>query len=158
MTLRRSILVALLALGLVVVLGLALRSERVLTAGLPLRIVAKSQQEAQTLAGLGAIAVLGTGSMAPYIAAAPKGSDPLATVMAYAVPSASLRYGDITAGALVIYSINYVAGSNTMHQAAQLDAGGWIMTGLGNKAYENNVRVTKENFVGIVTRVYVWTP
>jgi hypothetical protein len=32
------------------------------------------------------------------------------------------------------------------------------MTGLGNKAYENKVRVTKENFVGIVARVYVWTP
>ena len=158
MTLRRSILVALLALGLVVVLGLALRSERVLTAGLPLRIVAKSQEEARTLAGIGAVGVLGTGSMAPYIAAAPAGSDPLAKVMAYAVPSASLRYGDITAGALVIYSINYVAGSNTMHQAAQLDDHGWIMTGLGNKAYENKVRVTKENFVGIVSRVYVWTP
>ena len=158
MTLRRSILVALLALGLVVALGLALRSERVLTAGLPLRIVAKSQEEARTLAGLGAVGVLGTGSMAPYIAAAPNSSDPLTTVMAYAVPSASLRYGDITAGTLVIYSINYVAGSNTMHQAAQLDAGGWIMTGLGNKAYENKVRVTAENFVGIVTRVYVWTP
>ena len=32
------------------------------------------------------------------------------------------------------------------------------MTGLGNKAYENKVRVTAENFVGIVARVYVWTP
>lgn len=158
MTLRRSILVALLALGLVVVLGLALRSERTLTAGLPLRIVAKSQEEARTLAGLGAVAVLGTGSMAPYIAAAPKGSDPLSTVMAYVVTVQGATIADVRAGSLVIYSINYVAGSNTMHQAAQLDAGGWIMTGLGNKAYENKVRVTKENFVGIVSRVYVWTP
>lgn len=158
MTLRRSILVALLALGLVVVLALALRSERVLTAGLPLRIVAKSQEEARTLAGLGAVAVLGTGSMAPYIAAAPKGSDPLSTVMAYVVTVQGATIADVRAGSLVIYSINYVAGSNTMHQAAQLDAGGWIMTGLGNKAYENKVRVTKENFVGIVSRVYVWTP
>ena len=46
MTLRRSILVALLALGLVVVLALALQSERVLTAGLPLRIVVASEAEA----------------------------------------------------------------------------------------------------------------
>jgi len=75
-TLRRSLLLAVLALGLVVVLGLALRSERVLTAGLPLRIVAKSQDEARTLAGLGAVAVLGTGSMAPYIAAAPANFQP----------------------------------------------------------------------------------
>jgi len=80
-TLKRSLLLAVLALGLVVVLGLALRSERVLTAGLPLRIVAKTQEEARALAGLGAVAVLGTGSMAPYIAAAPAGTDPLATVM-----------------------------------------------------------------------------
>ena len=59
MTLRRYLLLAALALGLVVVLRLALRSERVLTAGLPLRIVAKTQDEARTLAGLGAVAVLG---------------------------------------------------------------------------------------------------
>ena len=158
MTLKRELLLGGLLLVLVLLLSIAINSDRVLTAGLPLRIVAKSQEEARTLAGIGAVGVLGTGSMAPFIAVAPVGTDPLATVMAYAVPSTSLRYGDITAGALVIYSINYVAGSNTMHQAAQLDAGGWIMTGLGNKAYENKVRVTAENFVGIVSRVYVWTP
>jgi hypothetical protein len=43
-----------------------------------------------------------------------------------------------------------------MHQAAQIDAGGWIMTGLGNKEYENKERVTAANFVGIVSRTYVW--
>lgn len=155
MTLRRSILVALLALGLVVVLGLALRSERVLTAGLPLRIVAKSQQEAQTLAGLGAVAVLGTGSMAPYIAAAPKGSDPFATVMAYVVTVQGATIADVRAGSLCIYVPEW-AGRHVMHQAASFADGGWIMTGLGTKSYETTERMTGRNFVGIVARTYIW--
>ena len=155
MTLRRSLLIAALALGLVVVLGLALRSERVLTAGLPLRIVAKSQQEAQTLAGLGAVAVLGTGSMAPYIAAAPKGSDPLATVMAYVVTVQGATIADVRAGSLCIYVPEW-AGRHVMHQAASFSEGGWIMTGLGNKGYENAERMTGRNFVGIVARTYIW--
>ena len=155
MTLRRSILVALLALGLVVVLGLALRSERVLTAGLPLRIVAKSQQEAQTLAGLGAVAVLGTGSMAPYIAAAPKGSDPFATVMAYVVTVQGATIADVKAGSLCIYVPEW-AGRHVMHQAASFSEGGWIMTGLGTKSYETTERMTRRNFVGIVSRTYIW--
>ena len=155
MTLRRSILVALLALGLVVVLGLALRSERVLTAGLPLRIVAASEAEAWKLAGPSAVVVLGTGSMAPYIPAAPKGADPLRTVSALVVLVPGASYGDIKAGSLCIY-VPVWAGRNVMHQAAQIDSGGWIMTGLGNKEYENKERVTATNFVGIVARTYVW--
>ena len=155
MTLRRSLLLAALALGLVVVLALALRSERVLTAGLPLRIVAKSQQEARTLAGLGAVAVLGTGSMAPYIAAAPKGSDPFATVMAYVVTVQGATIADVRAGSLCIYVPEW-AGRHVMHQAASFSEGGWIMTGLGTKSYETTERMTRRNFVGIVSRTYIW--
>ena len=155
MTLRRSILVALLALGLVVVLGLALRNERVLTAGLPLRIVAKTQSEAQALAGLGAVAVLGTGSMAPYIAAAPAGSDPLATVMAYVVTVQGATIADVRAGSLCIYVPEW-AGRHVMHQAASFADGGWIMTGLGTKSYETTERMTGRNFVGIVARTYIF--
>ena len=155
MTLKRSLLLAALALGLVVVLGLALRSERVLTAGLPLRIVAKTQDEARTLAGLGAVAVLGTGSMAPYIAAAPAGTDPLATVMAYVVTVQGATIADVRAGSLCIYIPEW-AGRHVMHQAASFSEGGWIMTGLGTKTYENAERMTGRNFVGIVARTYVW--
>ena len=158
MNLQRSLLLGLLALGLVVILALALRSERVLVNGLPPRIITKSQVEAQEMAGALAIGVLGTGSMAPYIPSAENGTDPLKTISAYAVVNTDLTYKDITPGALVIYSINYVKGSNTMHQAALLDASGWIMTGLGNKEYENRVRVTSANFVGIVSKVYIWKP
>ena len=155
MTLRRSILVALLALGLVVMLGLALRSERVLTAGLPLRIVVASEADAWTLAGPSAVVVLGTGSMAPYIPPAPAGADPLRTVSALVVLVPQARYADIKAGSLCIY-VPVWAGRNVMHQAAQIDSGGWIMTGLGNKTYETTERVTASNFVGIVARTYVW--
>jgi hypothetical protein len=154
-TLKRSLLLAVLALGLVVVLALALRSERVLTAGLPLRIIVASEAEAWTLAGPSAVVVLGTGSMAPYIPAAPAGADPLRTVSALVVLVPHARYGDIKAGSLCIY-VPVWAGRNVMHQAAQIDSGGWIMTGLGNKEYETKERVTAGNFVGIVQRTYVW--
>jgi len=154
-TLKRSLLLALLALGLVVVLGLALRSERVLLAGLPTRVVVASETEAWKLAGPSAVVVLGTGSMAPYIPAAPAGADPLRTVSALAVLVSGARYADIKAGALCIY-VPVWAGRNVMHQAAQIDAGGWIMTGLGNKTYETMERVTAANFVGIVSRTYIW--
>jgi len=153
--LKRSLLLAVLVLGLVVVLGLALRSERVLTAGLPLRIVAKTQDEARTLAGLGAVAVLGTGSMAPYIAAAPAGTDPLATVMAYVVTVQGATIADVRAGSLCIYIPEW-AGRHVMHQAASFSEGGWIMTGLGTKTYENAERMTGRNFVGIVAQTYIW--
>lgn len=156
MTSRRALLALLAVLALAVLLALARRSQRVLHDGLPLRIEAKSQAEALKLAGDGAIPVCGTGSMAPFIPATPAGLDPLATVVAYAVPGAGSLYADIAPGALVVYAINYVKGYNTMHQAALLDGGGWIMTGLHNKGYENKVRVTKENFVAVVARVYVW--
>jgi len=153
--LKRSLLLAALALGLVVVLGLALRSERVLTAGLPLRIIVASEADAWTLAGPSAVVVLGTGSMAPYIPAAPAGADPLRTVSALAVLVSGARYADIKAGSLVIYVPRW-ANRNVMHQAAQIDGNGWIMTGLGNKTYETMERVTAANFVGIVARTYVW--
>jgi hypothetical protein len=157
-TLKRELLLGGLLLILVLILSIAINSERVLVNGLPPRIIAKSQVEAREMAGALAIGVLGTGSMAPYIPSAENGADPLKTISAYAVINTDLAYKDITPGALVIYSINYVKGSNTMHQAALLDASGWIMTGLGNKEYENRVRVTSDNFVGIVSKVYIWKP
>jgi hypothetical protein len=153
MTSRRALL-ALLALGLAVLLALAWRSARTLREGLPLRIAVATQAEAQALAP-GAVPVLGTGSMAPYIPAARAGLDPLTTVCAYVVLVPNARYTEITPGALCIY-VPAWAGRNVMHQAAQLDAGGWIMTGLNNKGYETSERVTARNFVGLVARTYVW--
>lgn len=151
----RTLLIALLVLGLVAVLVLARRSQRVLLDGLPLRIVATSQAEAQALAGPGAIAVLGTGSMAPYIPFAATGLDPLATVCAYVVLVPGATVEAVTPGALCIYVPEW-ARRNVMHQAATFAEGGWIMTGLHNQDYENRERMTGRNFVGLVARTYVW--
>ena len=151
----RALLIALVVLGLAAVLVLARRSQRVLIDGLPLRIECKTQAEAQALAGPGAISVLGTGSMAPYIPAAATGLDPLATVCAYVVLVPGATVEGVTPGALCIYVPEW-ARRNVMHQAASFSEGGWIMTGLGNKTYENSERMTGRNFVGIVARTYVW--
>ena len=154
MNLRRAMLVLLAVLALAVLLVLAWRSARTLREGLPLRIACASQAEAQALAP-GAVAVLGTGSMAPYIPASRSGLDPLATVCAYVVLVPGARYTDITPGALCIY-VPAWAGRHVMHQAAAQDAAGWIMTGLHNEHYENRERVTALNFIGLVARTYVW--
>ena len=63
----------------VALLLLAFWQHRAMASGLPPRVVCASPVEAYLKAGGGAIQVLGTGSMAPYIPAAPKGSDPLTT-------------------------------------------------------------------------------
>jgi len=113
--------------------------------------------EAWALAGPTAVVVLGTGSMAPYIPAAPAGADPLRTVCALVILAPDARYTDITSGALCIYTPNW-AGRNVIHQAAKIDGDGWVMTGLSNRYSESGERVTASNFVGIVARTYVWQP
>ena len=155
MNLRRSLLVLGCVLGLAAVLILARKSERVLTEGLPPRIVVASLAEARTIVGSGAVAVLGTGSMAPYIPPSPHGLDPLQTIVALVVLIPGATVADVKPGALCIYVPDW-AGRNVMHQAASFSEGGWIMTGLGNKTYENSERMTGRNFVGIVARTYVW--
>jgi len=154
----RTLLFVLLGLvAIAAVLFVASKNSRMLAAGLPLRIVVASEAEAWTLAGPRAVVVLGTGSMVPYIPAAPKGTDPLRTVCALVVLDPNARYADIAIGSLCIY-VPVWAGRHVLHQAAQIDGKGWIMTGLGNKDYENKERVTAANFVGIVARTYTWLP
>ena len=77
-----------IAVGLFIaaLLLLAFWQHRAMASGLPPRIVCSSPVEAYLKAGSGAIQVLGTGSMAPYIPAAPAGSDPLTTVVALVKP------------------------------------------------------------------------
>jgi len=151
----------LLALGLVLLLAaivlVARHKESVLVAGLPVRIVCTDQAAAKEQAGLGAIAVLGTGSMAPYIPAALPGRDPLSTVVAYAVLDGTATFDGITKGALIVYAPAWAKG-RVMHQAALLDSGGWIMSGLHNERSETWERLTPATYVGTVARVYVWPP
>ena len=142
-----------------IVAGLALmawRSQRVLSANLPPRVECASQAEARDLAGLHGVAILGTGSMAPYIPPAPAGRDPLRTVCAFAVLDASASFDSITPGALCIYAPGWANGGLVIHVAAEKDRAGWIMSGLNNAHSEAAWRVTPANFRGIVRRVYTW--
>ena len=134
----------------------AMRSQRVLTDGLPPRTEHASQALALVSAGPEATPVLGTGSMAPYIPAAPAGRDPLATVVAYVTLRPGATFSDITPGLLVIYRPRWAAGAHVLHQAAQLTAAGWVMTGLHNTRSESWEPITAAEFVGIIKAVHVW--
>lgn len=142
-------------IGCAALMLLARHKQRVLLDGLPPRIVCASNADALTRAGPGAVPVAGTGSLAPFIAAAPAGSDPVATIMAYAVIDPSATFEDIRGGTLCIYSADWTK-LHVMHQASAQDSLGWIGSGLHNARSESWARITPENFVGIVARVYVW--
>lgn len=154
---RTGLLVLGLVLLLAAILAVSKYQQRALVNALPVRIACVDENEARTLAGPGAVAVLGTGSMAPYIPAALPGRDPLQTVVAYVVIVPGATVAEVKPGALCIYVPQW-AGSNVMHQAATFADGGWIMTGLHNREYENRERMTGANFVGLVARTYVWPP
>lgn len=152
---RRALLIALAVLGLAAVLAFAVRNQRALERGLPPRIVTKSEAEARALAGPGCVAVLGTGSMAPFIPASKPGLDPFVTICGFVVLQPGATVEDVKTGALCVYSPDW-AGRSVLHQAASFSDGGWIMTGLHNKGYENKERMTGRNFIGLVARVYIW--
>lgn len=148
-------LVLALVLGLVALLVVSKRHQAEIARGLPPRIVCANQGEAFALAGVSATPVLGTGSMAPWIPAALPGLDPRKTVVAYAVIDSAATFDGIATGALVVYFATW-AGGRVLHQAAARDSGGWIMSGLHNDRSETWERVTAANYVGTVSRVYVW--
>ena len=145
-----------IAVGLLfaALLLLAFWQHRAMASGLPPRVACLSPIDAHQQAGAGAYEVLGTGSMAPFIPPAPKGSDPLKTVVALAKP-VSLPFTAIKKGDLVIYRPKWSNGL-IIHQAAQQTASGWIMSGLGNAQSESFEPITEKEFVAIVGAVYVW--
>jgi len=153
---NRNTLYAVGALALAAVLTvLAVMAQRTLASNLPERIKCRDESEARALAGLGAIPVLGTGSMAPFIPPAPAGKDPLKTTVALVVLEPSASFLDVQAGDLCIYYPAWHDGP-VMHQAALKDSGGWIMSGLGNAKSEAAWRVTSDNFGGIVKKAFIW--
>jgi len=145
-----------LVVGLLIaaLLLLAFWQHRAMASGLPPRVVCLSPVDAHMQAGPTAYEVVGTGSMAPYIPAAPKGADPLKTVVALAKP-VSLPFKAIRKGDLVVYRPKWANGL-VIHQAAQETASGWIMSGLGNKQSESFEPITEKEFVALIGAVYVW--
>jgi hypothetical protein len=130
---------------------LAYCQHRSMVAGLPPRIVCASEAEAVLKAGAGAVPVRGTGSMVPFIPANPANPQ---SIVAYAAPSGK-PYSELKKGDLVVYYADWAKG-NVIHQAAQKDGKGWIMSGLGNKQSESFARVTEKDFFFHVEAVYVW--
>ena len=94
------------------------------------------------------IEVLGTGSMAPYIPAAPKGKDPLTTVCAIVKPS-SKPFSAISKGDLVVYQPTW-AKRYVIHQAAKKQDDKWIMSGLHNRESEWFEPIGQDKFVCII--------
>ena len=152
MTYLRYILIG--AAVLAIIAFFAVRQQRAMIAGLPPRVVCASPVDAHLQAGIGAIEVLGTGSMAPYIPKAPAGSDPLTTVVALVKPS-ERPFKSILKGDLVVYRPKWAKG-NVMHQAAQKQGEKWIMSGLHNAQSESFEPIGEDQFVCIVDKVFVW--
>lgn len=160
---RKLIFTGAAILAVAALAALAWRSHESLPTGLPPRVECLDVADAgirsaayASAHGARIVGVLGTGSMAPYIPAAPAGHDPRLTIVAYAAIKKGAAYGDVKKGQLVVYEYVPVRGSSYMHAAAERDALGWIMSGLNNARSEVNTRVTNENFKGIVTQVFVW--
>ncbi len=159
----KSFLTALVVF-LVAALGVVTwRSTRVMSDHLPPRTVCADESAARAQAtawalqsGGSVVAVLGTGSMAPYIPAAAAGRDPRATIVAYAVTRPGATYADIRPGDLCLYLAEWAPAQCVLHVAALYDALGWIMSGLHNRTYENAVRVTPANFRGLTAAVFTW--
>lgn len=161
----KSILGAVAGLAFVgLLLGIAWQSQRALEIGLPPRDeVAQTRNEAFVRAqewaaanGGEVVAVLGTGSMAPHIPAAPEGVDPLSYVAAYVVLETGGTWSGIAKGRPCVYRPVWAKGGRVLHGAAQRDGGGWIMSGLANPRSESWERMTPEKFDGIAARTFVW--
>lgn len=147
-------LIILVALVLVTIVAVvAWYNQRTLVSGLPPRTICLDEADAKWKAGDAAIGVLGTGSMAPYLPAAAPGKDPMQTVVAYVQIGG--RFEDVKVGQLVIYRYADKVHS-WMHVAAMKTDLGFVMSGLANANSEPWGRVTKDNFIGIVERVFVW--
>lgn len=89
------------------------------------------------------IAILGTGSMQPYL---PAGEG----IVAWAVLE-NCDYDLLGEGDLIVYHHN---GINILHQLSLLTDEGWIASGLHNVRYDY-ARVTREMFRGRVVKTFI---
>lgn len=142
---------------------LAYCAQRRLVEGLPPKAELPTLAEAHAAAlayqhanGGNVLPILGTGSMAPFIPPARAGLDPWKTVVAYVVTDPRATFADVRAGSLCIYLAAWNRGGPVLHQAAERDGGGWIMSGLNNAQSEADWRVTPENFRGVAAKVFTW--
>lgn len=146
-------------LGLTLAITAAWYWQSVLTSRLPEPVLCASAAEAEAAArsyqrehGGFIGSVLGTGSMVPWLPACPAGADPMTTFVAYSATRPGATFADVKPGVLCVYRAS--TGTLIIHEAAQLTAHGWIMTGLHNRRSDAE-RMTADNFVGVVEIVFV---
>jgi hypothetical protein len=156
-------LVAAAVVGVLLLLWVANRSSAALRASLPPKVTCLNASDAgmKTLIwamenpGGRIVPVLGTGSMAPYIPAAPPGQNPMETVVAVMgarrVPFAEVKEGD-----LILYAADFSPGHPVCHVVAKKDQYGLVMSGINNEHTESWARVTEGNYLAKVVVVWVW--
>jgi hypothetical protein len=160
----KTMILAISILIVVVLAWIATRQQSKMLAGLPPRLeyptlgsAALAAQEYANEHGGAIVAVAGTGSMAPYVP--PGHSKTLAEqkteIVAYVVTDPKATYASIRPGMLVIYRPDWLDGHPCMHQAAQRDGAGWVMSGLHNQRSESEERMTPEKFTGVVAHAFV---
>jgi hypothetical protein len=137
----------------VLAIGLCLANTRggslAAKSALPPRYEVATLRDARLRAGSQCVAVLGSGSMRPYI---PASSDP-SRIVAYA-STENTPYQDLQKGELVIYRWK---GGFILHQIVARQGDSWISSGLGNPRYDAE-HVTRETYARRVVRVYVIKP
>lgn len=109
----------------------------------PTETVIPAQIQALLIAGKDIVAIMGTGSMRPYI---PEGDG----VVAYAEVE-RVKFSDLKRGDLVTFRRTKY---NVIHQIVARDGDAWISSGLGNSFYDE-IRVTDKNLIGRVTKTYI---
>jgi NADPH-dependent curcumin reductase CurA len=111
----------------------------------PVQAATPAEVQLLMVNGADLVAVLGTGSMQPYI---PAGEGVVAYCQLERTP-----YGKLTEGDFVVYATPV---GNVCHQLAVLYADGWVASGLHNKRYDTTLgRVTAANYRGRIVRTYI---
>ena len=143
----KPLIVYAIAAAVAVLAILEIQRHRTMVKALPpSQDVAAYEIDGMLREGYPLVAVLGTGSMQPYI---PAGEGRVAWIMVERCDFRVLGKGD-----LVVFS---TPKGNIVHQLAQLTGAGWITSGLHNSSYDST-RVYPENFIGRVVKTYILKP
>ena len=129
---------------LIIVVAEEIQRNRSMVKALPPSVnVSAYEIDAMLREGYHLVAIMGAGSMQPYI---PAGEGRVAWVL---VDRCDFRL--LGAGDLIVFS---TPKGNICHQLATLTAAGWITSGLHNSSYDQT-RVYPETFVGRVVKTYI---
>jgi hypothetical protein len=145
---KTAAILILATLALAIGAFLVVRNHNNMIRALPPAVSAThAEVQALMLSGADLVAVLGTGSMQPYI---PAGKEDSHEIVAY-VQVERVSYDSLRKGDLIIFRFGTI---NVLHQLASKNGDGWIASGLHNERYDRP-RVNAGNFVGRVKKTYI---